>query len=220
VWFTADVDLPTGSLELGTARRGHLLFLAGFMTAPRAYTSLLAPVAATGIHVVVPRLARRGLRVLTGRYGPDDEAGDAIALARRLGAENPGPLWLGGHSRGGLVAWLAATSIEPLGIVLVDPVSGGGGPRAAPEPPPRRTLHCPCLVVGCALGGRCAPAGRNHDEFARVAAGCTHVVVPDCGHADMLDGVDARLGRLACGHGQDPAAARAAISALLVDALR
>jgi len=45
-------------------------------------------------------------------------------------------------------------------------------------------------------------------------------VVPDCGHADMLDGIDARLGRRACGHGRDPAAARAAISALLLDALQ
>ena len=75
-------------------------------------------------------------------------------------------------------------------------------------------------MIGCAIGGACAPAGRNHAEFARVATGCTHLVVPDCGHADMLDGIDARLGRRACGHGRDPAAARAAISALLLDALQ
>jgi len=189
------------------------------MINPHAYRSLLTPVADAGVGVIVPKLYRRSLRAMTGRYSPDDEAGDAIAVARHLAHEG-GPLWLGGHSRGGLVAWLAAPSIEPLGLVLVDPVSGGGGPRAAPEPPSRRTLHCPCLVIGCAIGGACAPAGRNHAEFARVATGCTHLVVPDCGHADMLDGIDARLGRRACGHGRDPAAARAAISALLLDALQ
>lgn len=220
MWFTADVDLPTGSLDLGTARRGHLLFLAGFAVAPRAYTSLLAPVADAGLQVVVPKLYRRGLRVMTGRYSPDDEATAVIAIARNLTEVGGGPVWLGGHSRGGFVAWLAAPSIEPLGLVLVDPVSGGGRPRAAPEPPPRRTIHCPCLVIGCEVGGPCAPEGRNHAEFARVAAGCTHIVVPDCGHADMLDGVDARLGHLACGHGRDPAANRAAITALIVDALQ
>lgn len=218
MWFTALVDLPAGSVELGAPRRGHLLFLAGFMVAPRSYTSLLTPVAAAGYHVVVPKLYRRGWRVISGRYSPEDEAAAATAVACRL-TDTGGSVWLGGHSRGGLVAWLAAPSIQPLGLVLVDPVSGGGGPRAEPEPPPRRTLHCPCLVIGCAVGGACAPAGRNHAEFARVATGCSHVVVADCGHADMLDGVDARLGRRACGHGDDPAAARDAITALLLDAL-
>lgn len=189
------------------------------MVAPRAYTSLLTPVAEAGIQVVVPRLYRRGGRVVTGRYSPDDEAGAAITVAGQVLDEARGPLWLGGHSRGGLVAWLAAPSIEPFGLLLVDPVSGSGGPRATPEPPPRLTLHCPCLVIGCGIGGPCAPVGRNHAEFARVATGCTHLVVPDCGHADMLDGVGAQFGRLACGHGRDPAAARAAITALLLDAL-
>ncbi|MFA5886042.1 MAG: alpha/beta fold hydrolase [Acidimicrobiia bacterium] len=210
------MDLPAGSLELGTAHRGHLLFLPGFLVGPRAYTSLLTPIAEAGFHVVVPRLSRRSPSVLRGRRAPDDEATDAIAVARRT-TDAGGALWLGGHSRGGLVAWLAAPSIAPVGLVLVDPVSGGGGPRAAPEPPPRLTVHCPRLVIGCALGGRCAPAGRNHAEFARVSPGCAHVVVPDCGHADMLNGADARLGRLACGHGRDPAAARAAITELLRD---
>jgi hypothetical protein len=180
---------------------------------------MLAPIADAGFHVVVPKLYPRRWRVMTGRFSPDDEAAAAIAVAQRIVDDAPGPLWLGGHSRGGLVAWLAAPTIEPMGLLLVDPVSGGGGPRATPEPPPRRTLHCPCLVIGCAVGGACAPTGRNHIEFARRATGCTHVVVPDCGHADMLDGIEAWLGRRACGHGHDPAAARAAITALLLDAL-
>jgi pimeloyl-ACP methyl ester carboxylesterase len=207
---------------LGPAGARCLVFLPGFMVRPSAYRSLLAPVAAAGTQVIVPSLYRRGLRALAGRISPEDEAGRALEIGRQVlaaGAE----LWLGGHSRGGFAAWLAAASTssatdggQVVGLVCVDPVAGGGGPWASAEPPPGLTPGLPVLVIGCGIGGRCAPQGRNHVVFAGAAPGCSHVVVPDCGHADMLDGRTGRLGSSLCGHGSDRDRGRAAISTLIV----
>lgn len=213
------MELPRGSLELGSpdARR-CLLFAPGFVTPPRAYLRLLTAVADRIGRVVVVAPAASTVAMLRGRHTAEDQAADLVEVAdeaRHDGVE----VLLGGHSRGGLVAYLAAGQVDVGALALVDPVSGGGGPRAAPEPLHPVEVRCPALVVGCGIGDRCAPVGRNHEVFAAAIPGCDHVVMADCGHADVLDGRSARLGRRLCGGGADPEAARAAVTAALLDHL-
>lgn len=208
------MELPAGSMTIEGGDGRCLVFLPGFLAPPSAYRALLAPVAEAGVTVVVPRFTRPGPRLLTGRVTPAAEAALATELvaARQAVGEQ---VWLGGHSRGGLVAWLAALDTAPVGLALVDPVSGGGPPWAAPEPLPPHAPSCPTLVVGCGVGGPCAPEARNHRRFAERSPLATHVVVPDCGHADVLSGPTARLGGVTCGHGRDRGAALAAVTSLL-----
>jgi pimeloyl-ACP methyl ester carboxylesterase len=193
------------------------VFLPGFACPPTAYRSFLEPVVARVGRVVVPALGSLVGQV-TGRSAPEREAGGVVALVDRLAAEGSS-VWLAGHSRGGLVAWHAAPLVELEGLVLVDPVSGTGPPWHPPEPPPAIDPICPVTIIGFGLGGRCAPAGRNHESFADALPSATHVVVPGCGHADVLGGVVGRLGRLTCGHGAGgdgaaPAARRVLVAAL------
>lgn len=199
-------------LDLGSGARGTLVFVTGFLVTPEAYRALLTPLGDDGYRVVVPRLSRRGPRVMFGAYRPSDEAAAAAAVVEHVRSDRG--VGLGGHSRGGFVAWLAATRVEVTALALVDPVSGGGGPWSRPAPLPVAPT-VPTLIVGAGLGGRCAPAGRNHVQFAAAAPHARHVVVPDCGHADVLDGRDARLGRHLCAGAPDPGAARAAVSEAL-----
>jgi pimeloyl-ACP methyl ester carboxylesterase len=88
---------------------GTLVFLPGFMTAGSSYRALLAPLQEAGLEVVVPRLYRPGWRALSGRFTVVEEAVRAREVVTALGAEGrAGPIWLGGHSRGGQAAWRCA----------------------------------------------------------------------------------------------------------------
>jgi hypothetical protein len=210
------MDLPRGSLELGQPDAHRcLLFAPGFLTAPSAYRMLLTPVAERIGRVVVVAPAASTVAMLRGRHAAEDQAADLVEVAHQLLSSGVEVL-LGGHSRGGLVAYLAAPAVEASALVLVDPVSGGGGPRTPPEPLPVVDPGCPTLVVGCGIGDRCAPVGRNHEVFAVAVPGCDHTVMADCGHADVLDGRSARLGRRLCGGSDEPERARAAVTATLL----
>ncbi|MCU0270158.1 MAG: hypothetical protein MUF83_16135 [Acidimicrobiales bacterium] len=204
-------------LGASDARR-CLLFVPGFLVSPRAYASLLAPVAACVGRVIVPSPQASTVALLTGRYRAIRQAEHVQEMARDLRLQDVDVL-LGGHSRGGFVAVLASRQILPAGLVLVDPVSGDGGPAKKSEPLALVQLDCPCIVIGCGLAGRCAPAGRNHDVFAAALPNAHHTVVSDCGHADVLDGSAARFGGLLCGHGRDPRRAREAVSRAMIDFL-
>ena len=195
-----------------------LLFVPGFLVSPRAYASLLAPVAERVGRVIVLHPQASTVALLTGRHRAMQQAEHVEEAARDLRREGVDVV-LGGHSRGGFVALLASRRIRPAGLVLVDPVSGDGGPRKKPEPFPLVQLDCPCVVIGCGLGGPCAPADRNHDVFAAVLPDALHTVVPDCGHADVLDGSAARFGGLLCGHSRDRRQARDAVSRAMIDFL-
>ena len=89
--------------------RGRLVFLPGFMTAPGSYRALLAPLQDAGLEVLVPRLYRRGWRALSGGLSVAEEAVRACELVTSLRTTGiSGPIWLGGHSRGGQAAWRCA----------------------------------------------------------------------------------------------------------------
>ena len=208
------MELPAGSLDLGVPGDRCLVFLPGFACPPSAYRSFLAPVALRVGRVVVLGVGSLGAQV-TGRSTPGDEAVRTVETVDRLRADGV-EVWLGGHSRGGLVAWHATPMARARGLVLVDPVSGGGPPWHAPEPPPPIEPDGPVTVIGFGLGGRCAPAGRNHEAFAEALPAAGHVVIEDVAHADILDGPVGRFGRLTCGHVPDTeAAARSARDAVL-----
>ena len=198
--------LDTGSLDV-------IVFLPGFLAKPENYRALLESVADAGIAVVGADLRDGRGAQLRGQPSANVEAARAIALTRDLG-DSGRRVWLAGHSRGGQIAWRAAPGTAVAGLILIDPVDGEG---RKPEPTttrePVRFAHRP-LVIGAGLGGPCAPANVNHDAFA-AAAPTTHLVLPDCGHADMLDTWPRRLGRLACHGGTRPDAARETIAGLM-----
>ncbi|MFN8126960.1 MAG: hypothetical protein U0R64_10695 [Candidatus Nanopelagicales bacterium] len=201
-------------LILGEGSPVVLVFLPGFMTAGAAYRDLLAPVAAAGVECRVPQLYPRGPAALLGRHRVQDEAEAAAGIAAGLSGTGR-PVWLAGHSRGGQASWRAAGLTAVQGLVLVDPVDGGG-PGSAPtttQRPPGFDLRP--LIIGAGLGGRCAPQGLNHHAFAAAAPEAMHAVVADCGHGDMLGGRWRTFARVGCGGGSDPGAAREAISHLI-----
>ena len=204
-----------------TAERRVLVFLHGFMIAPDAYRELVAPAADAGFEVVTPDLYPRGVAALLGRHPVEIEAADAAAVVRTLSRESGAGVVLAGHSRGGQAAWRAANllAVEPhvvSALVLVDPVDGGGrSPTERTATLEPATFECPALVIGAGLGGRCAPSAVNHDSFASATPDARHVVVPELGHADMLDGRSRAFGRRLCGGAVDPDPGRATVARLL-----
>jgi pimeloyl-ACP methyl ester carboxylesterase len=195
-----------------------VLFFHGFMLSPTSYRTLLRTMAGDDTVIVGQRMYRPGPAALAGRPTAVDEAAAGAQLLDGLRDEfEPAELWLAGHSRGGQVAWRAA-GLRPVdGLVLVDPVDGSGPkemrPTAAAVP---AVFACATLIVGAGRAGRCAPEPVNHEVFAAAApAGAVHVIVPDLGHADMLDGRARQAARRFCPGHDDPDAARETVGALV-----
>ena len=204
-WFTGGVELPPRSLDLGVPSDRCLVFLPGFACPPHAYRSFLAPVALRVGRVVVLGVGALGAQV-TGRSTPGNEAVRTVETVDRLRADGV-QVWLGGHSRGGLVAWHAAPMARASRSRPRRPGLGRRPAVAPTEPPPPIEPDGPVTVIGFGLGGRCAPPGRNHETFVEALPAATHVVVDGCAHADILDGAVGRFGRLTCGHAPIRAAA-------------
>jgi pimeloyl-ACP methyl ester carboxylesterase len=199
-----------------------LVLLPGFLNAPESYLDLVRPLPSRGTTVVVPALYGRGPSVLTGRFTARDEAELAADLVReQVAVRRPSTAVLAGHSRGGQAAFVAAGLLESSGdalaaLALVDPVDGEGrAPTSPVSTVAGAGFGCRTLVIGAALGGRCAPAPVNHEVFARATPQARHVVVRELGHADMLGGRARAFGRRLCGGADDPDPGRAACTELL-----
>ena len=206
------------ALWLGAETARCLLFVPGFMTPVEAYRDLLEPLVSPGLQVGVLGVVPPGPRALLGRVTPHQEA-DAVAAVAAERVARGQQVWLGGHSRGGQVAWRAAESTEPCGLVVVDPVDGHG-PRTGPDVT-RRAPRFAVRPTVVALGapGRCAPAALGPRAFAAADPRVDLVVVDDAGHADILGGRALTRGRLLCRGAADPAAVRAQVTALLAEVL-
>lgn len=209
---------------LGASRNRLLLFLPGFLASPAAYRELLDPVSGPDLTVFVPQLYFPSPRVLMGRYCVADEAraaADLVGDRQGLGVD----VWLGGHSRGGQAAWIAASLLERAGhpctgLILIDPVDGAGPRSSAPKATAKVAVFGGRpLIVGAGIGGPCAPQALNHYRFARAAPSSLHLVVADMGHADVLVGWNLTVGRRLCGGGRNPQQARRTVTDLIDDYL-
>ncbi|QOJ14530.1 MAG: hypothetical protein HRU75_07695 [Planctomycetia bacterium] len=200
-----------------------VLFHHGFMTRNSFYDSILTHVASHGLIVIAPQSYEPGLGALSGNPNVVQEAEfsrqivswtetgleAAIRAAmtsdvrsdtsngKEAGAIKPlsNLLTIGGHSRGGLAAWLVCEALPGrfAGIVGVDPVGGAGGRVSTRGTQPQSSsaesmAGPPAVILGAGLGGSCAPTGRNYEQFFAATAGpAWKIVAIEQGHGDMLD---------------------------------
>lgn len=196
------------------------MFLPGFLTPPSAYSALLEPLRSAGVEVEVPHLYSPTAGI-TGRYTVAQEVAAVVSIVQGHQSATGGqPIWIGGHSRGGQAAWRAAEELGAsiAGLIVIDPVDGSG-PRArtGSATDHRANIVVPTLIVGAGRGGKCAPAGVNHEAFAASLPTATHVVIEDMGHADILSGSALRWGRRLCRGGAQPERYRQEVSALMLE---
>lgn len=200
-----------------------LVFLPGFATPSGAYRGLLGGLPRPGLRIIVPRL--HPVRSALGLYTPAAEAEAASDIALEAAAPG-GSIWLAGHSRGGQAAWRAAEILASrgesvAGLAVIDPVDGQG-----PLPwAPRVTDHSPDfdvkpVIVGFGRSGRCAPASVGFRAFAAACPAAEVVTLTQAGHADILDDHWQRAARRICRPGDDPAANRRTVAAVLLEWLQ
>lgn len=211
-----------------------VLFQHGFMSRNSAYDEMLTQVSSHGFVVVAPQMYEPGLGPLLGiptAAAEAEWAGQIITwlpgnLDRITGVHaRTDRLGISGHSRGGKVAWLVASS-DPTrfrGIAGVDPVDGTGGPLGNQ---PRVVqgqfeFDLPSLVIGTEMGGSCAPLGDNHVQFYEASRSpAWHIVALGQGHGDMLDEEEASAAAMLCASGTNRAGMRRLTAGLLVSFFR
>ncbi len=213
-WDCRDVSRNSSAgLYLAGPSDQILIFLPGFLGRPKQYTDLLTPLAGLGLNLLIPNLHKNWRQELSGAFTAEEESRVAVPVVQdqiRQGRK----VWLAGHSRGAQVAWRAAESLELEGLILIDPVDSDGRhvrPTVTVRDP---DFELAPLTIGAGLGGRCAPAGVNHEAFAARASG-PHLVLPKCGHADMLNDPARKVARRICPGGPDPDAQRSTLADLL-----
>lgn len=201
----------------------------GFMARNICYGGIADHLASHGFVVVLPQMYEPGLGPLTGNPTAAEEARCVAHLLTWLGGNLSNAvgvtartdlLGLSGHSRGGKVAWtvMAEDPSRAKAIAGIDPVDGTGGPggdqpRVVQGP---FGFPVPSLVIGTGLGGACAPAGDNHEQFyAASASPAWHIIATNQGHGDMLDEGCANLAGLICESGPDRSGMRRLTAGLL-----
>lgn len=207
-----------------------VVFQHGFITRNAAYSEILRHLAGHGFVVAAPQMYEPGLGALFGQPTAAEEAIAAAELLDWLPAGLPATLGytpatnrlgLAGHSRGGKVVWLVleANPMRAQAVAGIDPVDGRGGPlgNQARVAQGAFAFAGPTLVIGTGLGGDCAPAGDNHEQFyAASRSPAWHIVVPGQGHADMLDEPTAIAAAGVCPSGPDRPGMRRLTAGLLV----
>ncbi|XP_026438221.1 chlorophyllase-2, chloroplastic-like [Papaver somniferum] len=193
-----------------------LVFLHGFMLENSFYSQLIQHIASHGFIVVAPQLFE--IDEMESAKGVTEWLSNGLgSVLPPMVRPNLSKAALGGHSRGGKLAFALALSytsnppssngdtslIKYSALVGIDPVEG---PRKGMQLPPVVLTYVPrsfdldmaALVVGSGLGEKrtsalihaCAPKGVNHKEyFNECQSPAYHFLVKDYGHMDTLDDV-------------------------------
>ena len=204
----------------------------GFQLAGSLYTSYADHLASRGMVVIIAdppdALVGGPTQAELGRYLQDviswvaSEATDGGFV----GAADPSMLGLAGHSMGGKISLLVATTdARPRAVFAIDPVDSAGGPLTTPgpnypsvTPELMASIHVPLALVGettnatCAGGfcQACAPAAENFAQYATHATSPTvSLEVMGANHMSFLDNPTCGFTCSACGAGtDDPTATR------------
>ncbi|PIA31647.1 hypothetical protein AQUCO_04900150v1 [Aquilegia coerulea] len=221
-----------------------LIFLHGFLLFNKFYSQLIQHIASHGFIVIAPQLYKVA--------GPDttDEIKSAALVIDWLSnglhsvlpplvQPNLSKLGIGGHSRGGKVAFALAlghikTSLKYSVLLGIDPVDGMGQGNQTPPPvltytPRSFDFNMPVLVIGSGLGETkknslfppCAPKGVNHENFySECCSPACYFVVKDYGHMDMLDddtgGVRGKATYCTCSNGKAREPMRTFVGGIMV----
>ncbi|KAI3850218.1 hypothetical protein MKX03_012112 [Papaver bracteatum] len=190
-----------------------LVFLHGFLLENSFYSQLIQHIASHGFIVIAPQLPISG-EIESAKGVTEWLSVGLCPLLPPVVRPNLSKAALGGHSRGGKIAFGLALSynnnpgsnsdsslIKYSALVGIDPVEGLM--KGIPIPPLVLTyvphsfdLDMAALVVGSGLGEikrnplffACAPKGVNHEEFySECRSPACHFVVKDYGHMDTLD---------------------------------
>ncbi|KAI3853553.1 hypothetical protein MKW98_025070 [Papaver atlanticum] len=176
------------------------------------YSQLIQHIASHGYIVIAPQLFE--IDEMESAKGVTEWLSNGLgSVLPPMVRPNLSKAALGGHSRGGKIAFALALSytsnppssngIKYSALVGIDPVEG---PRKGMPLPPIVLTYVPrsfdldmaALVVGSGLGEirtsalihACAPKGVNHKEyFNECRLPAYHFVVKDYGHMDTLDDV-------------------------------
>ncbi|WCJ21590.1 chlorophyllase 1 [Euphorbia peplus] len=219
-----------------------VLFLHGTCLLNSYYTNLLQHISSHGYIIVAPQLysCLNGVIPMLPISGPSElEYAAQIANWLPSGLETVLPqnvigdlekLCVGGHSRGGKIAYALALgyadtslAVKISALVGLDPVEGTSEnspilPKVLAYEPDSLNLTIPVVVIGTGLGNEpvcwlvcpaCAPNGMNHDNFFDESkAPAAHFVTSDYGHMDMLnDNINDVVGKLTvslCKSSEDP----------------
>ena len=197
-----------------------VMLLQGFLLGPENYASYGQHVASWGYVVIMPELpgdTQSGDRDATTELIDWLEGPGTLDGAVLGGRADPELLMLGGHSRGGKVSFLTATTDTRVDAVFgIDPVDTAGGPGTSPSPdnpsvaPELMPLVlAPMTIIGetvNATGGfmSCAPQAENFRQyFAAAAAPAAAIEFETANHMSFLDDPNCGFICSACTPGTD-----------------
>lgn len=204
----------------------------GFQLSPADYESYGEHLASWGYVAVLPQLPGSLLdpsthvQLRAWIVGILDwiEVVGADAQAPLLGRADPETIGLAGHSMGGKISFLTASSDpRPRAVFGIDPVDAAGGPGQGPSPdyPSVTPELMPLVVVPIAvvgettnssggLGGACAPSADNFEQyFNHAQSEALQIEVLGANHMSFLDDPNCGIACLACPAGtDDPAETR------------
>ncbi len=197
-----------------------VIFLQGFLLGPDNYASYGEHIGSWGYVVIMPELpgsTQSGDRDATSELIDWVEGPGTLEGAVLGGRADPELLLLGGHSRGGKVSFLTATTDTRVDAVFgIDPVDTAGGPGTNPSPdnpsvaPELMPLVlAPMTIVGetvNATGGfmSCAPEAENFRQyFGAATAPAAAIEFVTANHMSFLDDPNCGFTCSACPAGTD-----------------
>lgn len=222
-----DIETPGGTsipltMYVPTSEGPHpvVVFLQGFLLGPDDYASYGEHIGSWGYVVIMPELpgdTQSGDRDATSELLDWLEGPGTLDGAVLGGRADPELLMLGGHSRGGKVSLLTATTDTRVDAVFgIDPVDTAGGPGTNPSPdnpsvaPELMPLVlAPITIVGetvNASGGfmSCAPEAENFRQyFGAATAPAVAIEFLTANHMSFLDDPNCGFVCSACTAGTD-----------------